>query len=101
MFDSHFPNIGENEKGTKYILKLLENIKKNIASIESMEVKMLESNALPFHFARKGTLRPYNSVQAYNSVSCQKYLILMSRGRNSKSNKVAKLVLDANVLSRH
>ena len=66
-----------------------------------MEVTTLESNALPFHFAWKGTLRPYNSVQAYNSVDCQKHLTLMSRERNSKTTKVAenKLVLGTEHLS--
>ena len=58
-----------------------------------MEITTLESNALPFHFAWKVTLRPYNSVQVYNSVNCQKHLTLMSR--NCKTKKVAenKLVL--------
>ena len=66
-----------------------------------MEVTTLESNALPFNFTRKGTLRPYNSVQVYNSVNCQKHLILMSRERNNKTTKVAesKLVLGAEFLS--
>ena len=61
---------------------------------------MLQSNALPFHFARKGTLRPNNSAQAYNSVEFQRHLILMSRGRNSKTTKVAEsnLVLGAEFL---
>ena len=65
-----------------------------------MDVTTLESNALPFHFAWKGTLRPYNSVQAYNSVDCQKHLTLMSRERNSKTTKVAesKLVLGTEFL---
>ena len=54
-----------------------------------MEVTMLESNALPFLFAWKGTVRPNNSPQAYNSVECRKYLILMSRERNGKATKVA------------
>ena len=31
-----------------------------------------------FHFTGKGTVRPNNSVQAYNSVDCQMQLILMS-----------------------
>ena len=70
---------------------------KNIESIESTEVTRLESNALPFHCAWKGTLRPNNSAQAYNLIECQKHLILMSRGRNSKATKVAEsnLVLGA------
>ena len=66
-----------------------------------MKVTTLESNALPFHFAWKGTLRPYNSVHAYNSVDCQKHLTLMSWERNSKTTKVAesRLVLGTEFLS--
>ena len=69
-------------------------------SVESMEVTTLESNALPFLFAWKGTLRPNNSAQAYNLVECQEHLILMSRGRNSKTTEVAesKFVLGAKFL---
>ena len=66
---------------------------KNIESVESTKVTTLESNALPFHFAWKGTLRPNNSAQAYNSIKCRKNLILMSRGKNSKSTKVAESML--------
>ena len=65
-----------------------------------MEVKTLESNALRFHFAWKGTLRPNNPVQAYDSVRWQKYLILMSWVRNGKNTKVAesKIILGAEFL---
>ena len=35
-------------------------------------------------FCLKGTLRPNNSVQVYDSVEWQKHLILMSRGRKAK-----------------
>ena len=80
---------------------IIEKYCKNIGSIESMEVTTLESNASPFHFAWKDTLRPYNSVQTYNAGDCQNHLILMSRERNSKTTKVAerKLVLGAEFLS--
>ena len=40
-------------------------------------------------FCLKGTLRPNNSVQVYDSVEWQKHLILMSRGRNGKTTKVS------------
>ena len=66
-----------------------------------MEVTVLLWILTYFHFAGKGTLRLNNSVQAYNSVDCQMQLILVSRGRNGKTTKVAdsELVLGAEFLS--
>ena len=71
--------------------------------IESMEVKALLCIMTYFHFAWKGTLRPNNSVQAYNSADCQKQLILMSQEGNDKTTKVAenKLVLSPSSCSQH
>ena len=48
-------------------------------------------------FYLKGTLRPNDSVQVYDSVEWQKHLIWMSRGRKAKTTKGAesKLVLGA------
>ena len=53
-----------------------------------------------FNFAWNGTLRPNNSVQACNLVDYQMQLILMSRGRNRITTKVAesKSVLGAEFL---
>ena len=53
-----------------------------------------------FSFAWKGTLRPNNSVQAYDLVDCQMQLIVMSQGKNGKITKVteSKLVLGAEFL---
>ena len=85
----------ESTKKVKIFIKIIGKYCKNIESIENMKVTTLDSNAFSFHFARKSTLRPYNSVHAYNSVDCQKHLTLMSRERNSKTTKIAesKLVL--------
>ena len=96
-----FPIFGEDEKRYKIFIEIIEKYCKNIESIESMKVITLESNSLPVHFAWKATLRPYNSVQAYNSVDCQKHLILMSWERNSKTTTVpeSNLVLVAKFLS--
>ena len=51
-------------------------------------------------FYLKGTLRPNNSVQVYDSIEWQKHLILISRRRNDKTTKLAesKLVLGAEFL---
>ena len=53
-----------------------------------------------FSFSWNGTLRPNNSVQAYNLVDCQMQLIVMSQGKNGKITKVteSKLVLGAEFL---
>ena len=101
QFWPSFSQYLESTKKVQIFIEIIGKYCKNIESIESMKVTTLESNALPFHFAWKATLRPYNSVQAYNSVDCQKHLILMSRGRNSKTTKVAEsnLVLGAEFLS--
>ena len=42
-------------------------------------------------FCLKGTLRPNNSVQVYDSVEWQKHLILMSQGRKAKLPKLLKV----------
>ena len=42
-------------------------------------------------FCLKGTLRPNNSVQVYDSVEWQKHLILMRRGRKAKLPKLLKV----------
>ena len=99
-FDPHFPNIRRARKRCKIYIESIGIYCKNIESIESMEVKTLESNALRFHFAWKGTLRPNNPVPAYDSVGWQKYLILMSWVRNGKNTKVAesKIILGAEFL---
>ena len=99
--DPHFPNIWRARKRYKIFIEIIGKYCENIQSIESMEVTTLESNALPFYFAWKGTPRPYNPAQGYNSVDCQKHLILVCRGRNSKTTKVAEsmLVLGAEFLS--
>ena len=71
---SFYPNFSSIRRAWERYKIYIESIGKyckNIESIESMEVTMLESNALPLHFAWKGILRPNNSVQAYNSVDCQ------------------------------
>ena len=62
---------------------------------------MFRKQRITLSFCLKGYSETYNSVQAYNSVDCQKYSILMSPGRNSKTNKAAesKLVLGAEFLS--
>ena len=70
-FDPIFSSIRRAWKRYKIYIESIGKYCKNIESIESMEVTTFESNALPFHFVRKGTLRPNNSVQAYNSVDCQ------------------------------
>ena len=100
-FEPHFPNVYRAGKRHKIFVEIIGKYCKNIECIENVEVTTLESNALPLHFAWKGTLKHYSSVQAYNSVDCQKHLILMSRERNSKTPKVAesKLVLGAEFLS--
>ena len=49
-FDTYFPNIRRARKREIYIGSIGISCK-NIESIESMEVTMLESNALTFHFA--------------------------------------------------
>ena len=99
-FDPRFPNIWRVRKRYKIFIEIIGKYCKNIESIEGMKVTTLESN-IALSFCLKATLRPYNSIQAYNSVDYQKYLILMSRGRNSKTTKVAEsnLVLGAKFLS--
>ena len=42
-------------------------------------------------FCFKGTLRPNNSVQVYDSIEWQKHLIIISRGRKAKLPKLLKV----------
>ena len=93
--DPFFPNIWRTRRRCKIYIEIIGIFCKNIESIESMEVTMLESN-----FCLKGTLIPNNSVQVYDSVEWQKHLILMNWRTNDKITKVAerKLVLGVDFL---
>ena len=85
-FDPYFPIIRRVWKSCKIYIESIGIYCKYIESIESMEVKTLESNALPFHFAWR-VLRDLII-----------HLILMSRGRKAKPPKLSKLVLGAEFL---
>ena len=78
-FDPYFPIIRRAWKRCKIYIESIGIYCKYIESIESMEVKTLESNALPFHFAWR-VLRDLII-----------HLILMNRGRKTKLPKLLKV----------